>query len=77
MNLPRRLAWIAWAMTLAAVVGGLAWQVAYANGIRECTDTDLLILCAGPLDSWVLPVSVGIGMVLIVAGARAKVSGRD
>lgn len=58
-------------MTLAVVVIGLAWQVAYANGIRECADTDLLLLCAGPLDPWVLPVTVGIAMALIAVGGLA------
>jgi hypothetical protein len=70
----RRWPWIAWAGALVAVVLGLAWQVAYTNGIRDCADTDLLILCAGPLDPWVLSVLVSIAMVLIVIGAWARLS---
>lgn len=69
MNRRRRVAWVGWAGVLAVIVLSLGWQVADANQRAACLVNDKLILCAGPLDPWVLPASVVAGLALIITGA--------
>ena len=73
-----RWLWITWAIAFAAVVLGLAWQVADADGRIDCMldAGERMIYCAGGLDTWVLPVSAGIGLLLTGIGAWEILSRR-
>jgi len=59
-----------WATSVVLVIIALAWQVLYELGIRECIkdlgQPQLLRLCAGPLDAWVLPVTLGVAVLLLM-----------
>lgn len=58
---------IVWSAGAALAGAALGWQALYELGIRQCVrdSTDLLALCSGPLDGWVLPVSL-IGLLMLV-----------
>ena len=64
-----RVGWFAWAVGLVAVLIGLGWQVRYAGEILECMSGDRLVLCSGPMADWLMPVTVVLGLVLVVVGA--------
>jgi hypothetical protein len=55
-------------MVLAGVA--LGWQALYELGIRECRRNpgDLLVLCSGSLDTWVLPLTLTGALILVGIG---------
>ncbi|MDH4335178.1 MAG: hypothetical protein OEW24_07980 [Chloroflexota bacterium] len=57
-----------WAASAVLVIIALGWQVLYELGIRACVkDSEgLLMLCAGPLDGWVLPVTLVVAVLLLM-----------
>ncbi len=57
-----------WAVGAALVVIALGWQVLYEIGVQDCLNNPLLLLCSGPLDAWVLPVTLVAATLLLVAG---------
>ena len=57
--------WIVWALALAAILVGLAWQVVDAEARVRCAVDERLVLCSGPLDVWVLPASMILGLFLV------------
>jgi hypothetical protein len=72
---------MAWAVALGLVLAALGLQVAYAEGIRRCVDDNEgnLVLCQGPLDAWVGPLTLlavgvllAIGLWLILARALGR-----
>jgi hypothetical protein len=50
------------------VLVALAWQVQYATDTAAC-GRDGQFLCQGPLDGWVLPVTLVFGLALVAVGA--------
>ena len=64
-----RLAWTAWAVGLGVVLVGLGLQVRYAEETLACSLSDLLVLCSGPLASWLMPMTVLIGLALVALAA--------
>ena len=64
-----RAVWVGWTVALVAVLLGLGFQVSYADEVRRCQSGDLLALCAGPLANWLMPVSVAVGVALVLVGA--------
>ena len=64
-----RVAWTAWAVGLGIVLVGLGLQVRYAEEAFACSRSDLLQLCSGPLASWLMPVTVVIGLFLVALAA--------
>jgi hypothetical protein len=69
---------IVWVAAVTLIVAALAWQTLYELGIRECVrdSVNLLSLCAGPLDAWVLPLSLAAGLVLLMIGVWRLLSPR-
>lgn len=65
-----RLQWLLWALAMGGVLAALAFQARYAAATAECAADDRLVLCAGPLPAWLLPATVGAGLILIVLAAR-------
>lgn len=61
-----------WAVGVVVVAGALAWQALYELEMRACGENadGLMILCAGPLDAWVLPLTLIGALVLLIAGGR-------
>jgi hypothetical protein len=61
---------ILWMLAAALAAAALGWQVLYELGIREChrDSADLLVLCAGPLDGWVLPMTLTAALILLAIG---------
>ena len=59
-----------WAIGVALVAISLGWQALYELGIRQCVrdSADLLLLCAGPLDAWVLPLTAVVALLLVGIG---------
>lgn len=57
-----------WAASAVLLIIALGWQVLYELGIRGCVkDSEgLLMLCAGPLDAWVLPVTLVLVALLLM-----------
>jgi hypothetical protein len=64
-----RIGWFAWAAALVVVLIGLGWQVSYAGEVLECRSGHRLVLCSGPMPDWLMPVTVVLGLVLVVVGA--------
>lgn len=58
-----------WAAGVALVAIAIAWQVLYERGVQDCLKSPLLVICSGPLDAWVLPVTLTAAALLLVAGA--------
>jgi len=60
--------------TAGVVLAGVAlgWQALDELGIRECRRIrdagDLLMLCGGGLDAWVLPVTLTTALTLVALG---------
>jgi hypothetical protein len=65
-----RLMSLRWAA--GAVLAGVAlgWQALYELGVRACRrdSADLLALCSGPLDTWVLPLTLAVALMLVAIG---------
>ena len=59
-----------WAVGVVLVTAALGWQAVYELGIRDCRKNihDLAIQCAGPLDAWVLPLTLVGASLLLIAG---------
>ncbi len=63
--------WLAWGAALTLVLVGLGLQVRYAEDAKRCASVDLLALCSGPLAGWLMPVTVTLGVaIVLVAGWR-------
>jgi len=60
--------WIGWGVALALVLIALGLQVNYARDIWQCSQSDLLVLCSGPLADWLMPATVALGLILVGAG---------
>jgi hypothetical protein len=60
-----------WAACAILVATALGWQALYQLGIRECRENsdDRLMLCSGPLDAWVLPLTLAAALLMALAGA--------
>jgi hypothetical protein len=72
-----RLGWIAWAVGLGLVLVALGWQVRYVEEVLACSSSDRLVLCSGPLVSWLMPMTVLIGLALVaIASWRLTVTRR-
>ncbi len=54
----------------------LAWQVRYAEETAACARDPRLIVCCGPLDSWVLPATLLIGLALVALRAGRLIASR-
>lgn len=61
---------IGWAIAAVLVTIALGWQALYELDIRQCLrdSRNLLVLCMGPLDPWVLPLTVVGALVLAGIG---------
>lgn len=46
----------------------LGWQMLYDAEIRHCRLSPKLVLCAGPLDGWVMPLTLVAGTLLLLMG---------
>jgi uncharacterized membrane protein len=59
-----------WVVAVLLTLLALGWQLSYELGIRKCVrdSADLLMSCAGPLDAWVLPVTLVAASVLVAMG---------
>jgi hypothetical protein len=57
-----------WAASATLVAIALGWQALHELDMRECMKDPRLILCIGPLDAWVLPLTLVAAVLLIGAG---------
>ena len=56
-----------WAIGALLLIVALVWQVRYELGIRageEMAAGYLVPVCAGPIDAWILPVSLSAASLL-------------
>jgi len=61
-----------WSWVIGVVLAGLAlgWQARNELGVRQCIrdSVDLLALCGGRLDAWVLPATLLTALALVAMG---------
>jgi hypothetical protein len=65
-----RLMPLRWAAGVVLAGVALGWQALYELGVRGCRRdfADLLALCDGPLDAWVLPLTMTAALILVAVG---------
>lgn len=66
-----RISWLLWTAAMAGVLVGLAYQAWHATSMTDCMidARDNLVLCAGPLPAWLLPLTLSAGMALAATAA--------
>lgn len=64
------LAPLGWRAAAVMVGAALTWQVLYELERRDCRSdsADLQALCSGPLDAWVVPLTVVSAVLLVGIG---------
>jgi hypothetical protein len=65
-----RLMPLSWSLGVVLVGMVLGWQVLNEVGVGQCfrDSTDLLMLCGGRLDPWVLPLTLAAALLLVALG---------
>lgn len=65
--------WVPWGVAAVVVLIAAALQVRHALDAAACQSQDLLMLCSGPLDRWVLPATVlAAGALVVLAITRVR-----